>query len=189
MKLVVGLGNHGKEYELTRHNLGFIVLDNFTKRIDIKLGKRKFNAYYNIHEDIIFVKPYSYMNLSGQVVKKFIDFYDIAHINLIVIHDDVDIEFGRLKIKFGGGSAGHKGIISIINEIDSSDFIRLRVGIAKPQNNAVIKHVLEPFNKIELKLLNKDIIDRSINALNLILTKGYEKAANEINGCVTNNAI
>jgi PTH1 family peptidyl-tRNA hydrolase len=182
MKLIIGLGNPGKKYKNTRHNIGFIVLDKFANLNNVKITKKKFNSLYNIlPNDVVLVKPESFMNLSGVPAKGFVDYYKINSTDLIIIHDDVDLEFGRIKIKYSGGDGGHKGLASIINELNESDFIRLRIGIGRPESEDVTRYVLKSFTKEEIDILYKDILDRSCLALDLILDKGFEFASNKIN--------
>ena len=141
MKLIVGLGNPGKKYEYNRHNIGFLVLDHYLKNSDFK---EKFNGLYKIEvingEKVIFLKPQSYMNLSGNVVKKFKDFYKIDISDILIIYDDISFEFGILKLKPKGSSGGHNGL--------------KKIGISK--NNIELKnYVLSNFNKIEKEKLNE----------------------------------
>ena len=181
MKIIVGLGNPGKNYSDTRHNVGYLVLDNFLG--DVK-WKSKFNAEYyedNINgEKVLFVKPLTYMNLSGDAVVQFVKYYDIDLGDILVIQDDLDLEFGTYKIKTNSSDGGHNGIKSIINRLGSKDFARLKVGIS---NNKEIdtkdyvlgsfskgdfdkfKNMQETFNKI-IKCFVKDGIDRTMNIYN-----------------------
>ncbi len=181
MKIIVGLGNPGKNYSDTRHNVGYLVLDNFLG--DVK-WKSKFNAEYyedNINgEKVLFVKPLTYMNLSGDAVVQFVKYYDIDLSDILVIQDDLDLEFGTYKIKTNSSDGGHNGIKSIINRLGSKDFARLKVGIS---NNKEIdtkdyvlgsfskgdldkfKNMQETFNKI-IKCFVKDGIDRTMNIYN-----------------------
>ena len=155
MKLIVGLGNPGKKYEYNRHNIGFLVLDHYLKNSDFK---EKFNGLYKIEvingEKVIFLKPQSYMNLSGNVVKKFKDFYKIDISDILIIYDDISFEFGILKLKPKGSSGGHNGLKNIIEMLGTSDIKRLKIGISK--NNIELKnYVLSNFNKIETEKLNE----------------------------------
>ena len=144
MKLIVGLGNPGKKYEYNRHNIGFLVLDHYLKNSDFK---EKFNGLYKIEvingEKVIFLKPQSYMNLSGNVVKKFKDFYKIDISDILIIYDDISFEFGILKLKPKGSSGGHNGLKNIIEMLGTSDIKRLK------------NYVLSNFNKIEKEKLNE----------------------------------
>lgn len=160
MKLVVGLGNPGKEYEHTRHNIGFDMMNvikgvyglNFTY-------SKKFNAEESTGvvdgEKIIFVKPYSYMNLSGEVVRKYIDYYDIDVEDILVIQDDLDMQLGKIRILHSSSSGGHNGIKNIIASIGSKDFTRLKIGISKIKDIDTKDYVLGKFNKEEKEILDK----------------------------------
>ena len=163
IKLVVGLGNPGKEYLNTRHNVGFMILDFYLK--DVK-WMTKFNGMYYIknngYDKITFLKPLSFMNLSGEVDKKFVSYYKIDVENVLVIHDDLDLEIGKYKLKFDSSSGGHNGIKSIINMLNSQKFGRLKVGISKSEN--VIDFVLSKFSRKE-----QDIIDKNLDIFRDIL--------------------
>lgn len=168
MKLIVGLGNPTKEYENTKHNIGFIFIDNFCNKENISLTKEKFNAIYGEktinNEKILFIKPLSYMNLSGTVVKKYIDYYKIKIEDILVIQDDLDMNFGKIKLKNNGSSGGHNGIRNIIDNINNPNFVRLKIGISKPSNNQIIDYVLSKFTKEEINILNnkKEIVNNII---------------------------
>ncbi len=167
MKLVVGLGNPGKEYKNTRHNIGFMILDNYLGKV---LFKKRFDAEYYINEDdILFVKPQTYMNLSGISIIKFINYYKININDILIIQDDLDLKVGSYKIKRNSSSGGHNGIKSIIKELDSNEFARLKVGIGKSKLIPTDKYVLSKIPTSELKLIKNnydifnDIIDEFIN--------------------------
>jgi peptidyl-tRNA hydrolase, PTH1 family len=179
MKLIVGLGNPGEKYKKTYHNLGFIVLDEFAHFLK-KSFKKSSKAKAEIIKcnDFILLKPLSFMNNSGFPVLKIAQFYKIKPNDIWVIHDDADLMLGNLKIKKGGGSAGHKGIESIIKELGTKEFIHFKMGVAKDTKKAE-EFVLE---KIALK--NQDLqefINKMNNALEVSLKKGIEKAANLFN--------
>lgn len=169
MKLIVGLGNPGNEYTNNRHNIGFIILDNYLKDKNLNF-KEKFSSIYakeNINnENIFYQKPLTYMNLSGKAIYDLISFYKIdTKKDLLVIYDDMDINIGEIKIKKNGKSGGHNGIKSIISYI-GEEFTRLKIGISKPKNDKnIISHVLGNFSKEELNILNNlnDIIKKAIN--------------------------
>jgi len=137
MYLIVGLGNPEEEYANTRHNMGFDTINELAKRNEIQVTKKKFNALYGSgfinQEKVILVKPQTYMNLSGQAVRQFMDFYKLEKDNLIIIYDDMDIEPSIIKIRKKGGSGGHNGMKSIIQNIDAEDFTRIRIGIGRPK--------------------------------------------------------
>ena len=157
MKLVVGLGNPGKEYNLTRHNVGFIILDKYLGDIN---WSSKFNGLYyekNINnEKVIFVKPQSYMNLSGNVVQKFINFYKIDTKDLLVIHDDLDLPVGKFRIKINSSSGGHNGIKDIISCLNTNEFVRLKIGISQNRNIDTKDSVLGKLSKSDLEIIDKN---------------------------------
>jgi len=154
---IIGLGNPGDKYKGSRHNAGFDLLDIFVKSNSLKdfTFSKNINAEISENQNIIIVKPHSFMNLSGIVVKKTIKKFGIKPENIIVIHDDIDIEIGKIKISKNRGSAGHKGIDSIIKEIGSKNFTRIRIGILPNKKpTKVDDFVLKSFNLEEKELLN-----------------------------------
>ncbi len=160
MKLICGLGNPGKEYENTRHNVGFMVIDNYCKK---EKYSKKFNGEYaekNINgEKVIFLKPLSYMNLSGTVVKPFIDYFQIPLKNVLIIRDDLDLELGHTRIKFSSTSGGDNGIKSIIEALGSKDFYQYKIGISNNKNFDTKDYVLGKFSSREKEILTKIIED------------------------------
>jgi len=160
MKLVVGLGNPGKEYELTRHNMGFYMLDNYLG--DVKWSK-KFNGYYyekNINgEKYIFLKPLSYMNLSGGVVREYVDYYKIDIKDILVIQDDLDLSVGKIRIKINSSAGGHNGIKDIINCLGTNAFIRLKIGVSQDRSIDTKDYVLGKLSKSDITLINERIND------------------------------
>ncbi|CAM3151683.1 aminoacyl-tRNA hydrolase [Streptobacillus ratti] len=159
MKLIVGLGNPDKEYEKNRHNIGYIYLDKYLDANNISNLKEKYKSMYTKeligNETVFFQKPLTYMNLSGEAIKELITFFKInTKKDLLVIYDDMDLKVGEIKIKNNGRSAGHNGIKSIISHI-GEEFIRVKVGIGKPNNKSVISHVLGNFTEEENIILNK----------------------------------
>ena len=157
MKLVVGLGNPTKEYENTRHNIGFMFLDYFCND-DNFIFNKKMNALecekLINNEKILFVKPLSYMNLSGEVVIKYINYYKISFDDLLIIQDDLDMPVGKIKLMFNHGDGGHNGIKNIVLNLKSRDFLRLKIGISKNDNIDIKDYVLSKFNNDELKTIN-----------------------------------
>lgn len=164
MYLIVGLGNPGREYENTRHNVGFMIIDRFAKDNNLEFSKSKFNGLYidtNINnKKTILLKPQSYMNLSGEVVKKFVDFYKIPIENVFIIHDDLDIELGKYKLKTNSSSGGHNGLKNIELHLGTKNYKRLKIGISKNKNYDTKDYVLGKFLNEEKEILNK-IIDIS----------------------------
>lgn len=164
MKLIIGLGNPGKQYERTRHNIGFMVLDEIAK--NFKLNK-KLEAEITKEKDVIFAKPQTFMNESGRAVAKIIKFYKMPLKNIYIIHDDKDLNFGTLRIRPSGSSAGHKGVQSIIEHLRTQNFTRFRVGIKNPliEKMDTADFVLSNFSRAEQKKL-PEIIKAVISALN-----------------------
>ena len=154
MKLVVGLGNKGREYENTRHNMGFMLIDRYLqyKNITDKF-KEKFNAIYIEttinNEKVIFIKPMTYMNNSGIAVRAFVDFYKLNSEDILVISDDLDLDLGKFRLRRNGSSGGHNGLKSIISHLGTDNFKRLRIGISNDKDD-VINYVLSKFSKKEL---------------------------------------
>lgn len=146
MKIIVGLGNPGKEYEKTRHNAGFMVVDALAKDLDIAVTQKKFKALigegFHKGQKVILVKPQTYMNLSGDSVVAIMKYYDVFDEDLLVISDDMDLEIGMIRIRDKGSSGGQKGIKSIIERLETSEFSRLRVGIGKNPQIKVVDYVL-----------------------------------------------
>lgn len=181
MKLIVGLGNPGKEYQNTRHNIGFMTLDNYLAGLD---WKENSYAYYinikNEKKNVLFIKPKTYMNLSGNAVSYFVNYYKINKNDILIIQDDLDLELGKIKLKYNSSSGGHNGIKSIIENLHTQEFLRLKLGISKPDGN-IINYVLDKFSKTELDILNNnkiiinDIIDDFINGTS------YDKLMNKYN--------
>ena len=151
MYLHVGLGNPGKQYELHRHNVGFMAIDSILEKYNIETGKEKFNGYHYIYsgteQKIVFLKPQTYMNNSGRCVSAIMNFFSIEPSSVIVWHDEIDLDKGKIKVKCGGGHGGHNGIRDIISHI-GNDFCRIRIGIGRPTNNIpTSKWVLSSFHR------------------------------------------
>ncbi len=183
--MIVGLGNPGREYRETRHNIGFMVVETFAKKHEIKLAKVQNKAIIGIgkigEKKVILVKPQTYMNLSGQAVSALIRFYKIPLGNLIVAHDDVDLPFGVIRMRPGGGSAGQKGVNSIIERIGSQEFPRIRMGVGRPPGQMdAAAYVLQNFHKAEQETLI-EFLNRAAEALDCFLEYGLDTAMNRFN--------
>jgi len=185
MFLIVGLGNPGKEHENTRHNIGFKVIEELAKRIGIKNLKVKCKAFIGTGEiegkKVILAEPQTFMNLSGESVRDLLNWYKLSVDRLILIYDDADLDVGELRLRRGGGGAGHKGVESVIACIGSTEFIRVRIGIGRESLEAdITDYVLQ-----EIPLIQKDIIDKAIfnaaDATLCILNQGLEGAMNKFN--------
>ena len=162
MKLIVGLGNFGEKYIYTRHNVGFIILDQFSRLLNFKFSKQsKFKALIAKtvinNEKYIFLKPFTFMNLSGDAVRLISDFYKIEPNNILVIHDDLDFGIGEIKKQFGKNSAGHNGVQDIIDKLGTKDFYRLRVGIGKNVEIPSEDYVLQNMPKEDLEKITSQI--------------------------------
>lgn len=180
MKLIVGLGNPGKEYENTRHNIGFMALDNYLGKVDFK-NKDNYAIYEkNINnQKVIFLKPLTYMNESGLAIRKIMDYYKIKIEDILIIYDEMDIEVGKLKIKKSGSSAGHNGIKSIIKHLGTEEFKRIRIGISKPKGDS-IDFVLGKFNKQETEKIN-EVLNTVNNIIEDYIVLDFEKLMSKYN--------
>lgn len=151
MKLIVGLGNPGKEYENTRHNMGFMMLDHYAKDKNLNFSKNKFGGVYTEfnknNEKVILLKPQQYINLSGEVIKKYVDFYKINFDDLLIISDDLDMPFGKIKIKYKGSSGGHNGLKNIENHLGTNSYRRIKIGISNDKNINTKDYVLSKLSK------------------------------------------
>ncbi len=185
MYLIVGLGNPEEQYSNTRHNMGFDTINELAKRHSLKIEKSKFQGLYEkakIEEkDVILLKPQTYMNLSGNSIKQVMDFYKIEAKKLIVIYDDMDIEKGVIKLRKKGGPGSHNGMKSIINNIQTTEFPRIRIGIGKPEYLLdKINYVIGPIPKSEREILDKGI-KKATDAIEDILLNGMDYAMNKYN--------
>ena len=193
MKLIAGLGNPGRGYANNRHNVGFMCLNHFARtqgiRFDKKQGKARIGTGEVAGNKIVVAKPQTYMNLSGQSVSLLTRKFSINLNDLLVIHDDLDLPLGKIRIRSGGSSGGHKGIDSIITELGSQDFIRLRVGIGRPVKNEgsteiseadIIAYVLSDFTPDEKQSIIK-VIPKVSEAIFCLLTEGLAVAMNKYN--------
>ena len=161
MKLIVGLGNPGKEYEGTRHNCGLMVIDKLAEKLNVNVDQNKFKGIYvkfKYHgEDIILLKPQTYMNLSGESVIATMQFFKIDKEDLLVIYDDLDMPVGKLRLRKTGSAGGHNGIKNIIAHLNSQDFKRIRVGIDRHKYMKVVDYVLSGFSKLEMEAITQGI--------------------------------
>jgi peptidyl-tRNA hydrolase, PTH1 family len=151
-KLIVGLGNPGEKYQLTRHNVGFLLIDKLVDSQDFSVNK-KVNSLVFKDSEIIYAKPLEFMNNSGESVRKLLQFYGVSPSEMLIIQDELDLDFGEVKISFGRGDAGHNGIKDIIEKIGTNEFYRLRFGIGKPKNPEIPteRYVLNRFEEAELE--------------------------------------
>jgi PTH1 family peptidyl-tRNA hydrolase len=185
LRLVVGLGNPGKTYSKTRHNAGFMVVDKISDDFSIALEKRKFDARFGIGAvdgvKIVLAKPMAYMNRSGPQIQKIAGYFRILCEDILVVHDDIDLVFGRLKIKEKGGDGGHRGVRSIIDAFGGGDFTRLRIGVGRPDaERGASDYVLAKFTLEERNVLSQ-IITTAKDAIVTILCKGTKEGMNRFN--------
>lgn len=183
MWLIVGLGNPGIRYAKTRHNIGFVALEEFKGKYGLDFREKK---DYRIcigsieNNEIVLLEPLTFMNRSGTAVQKIADKYNIPAEKIIVVHDDLDLETGRLKIRKKGSSGGHKGIESIIQFIGSRDFIRIKIGIGRDPFIPTEDYVLSKFRKDELPLM-KEAVKKAVDSIYSVITEGVDKAMNRFN--------
>jgi PTH1 family peptidyl-tRNA hydrolase len=181
VRVIVGLGNPGLEYRRTRHNVGFLAIDLLAERWMTRLSRRAFSSLIGEAqwrgEKILLVQPQTYMNRSGEAIARIREYYHLDLADLLVIHDDLDLPLGRLRIKRGGGGAGgNRGITSIIAALGSKEFIRIKIGIGRPPGRQDPAHfVLQPFTPQEEAFI-LPAIDRAVSAVEVILAEGVEKA-------------
>jgi len=187
--LIIGLGNPGREYKDTRHNIGFMLIDHIAVRLNARGMRLQSKAIVisALHEErkIILAKPQTFMNLSGQSVQGLLHFYKIPFENLLVAHDDLDIPLGTLRIRPSGGPGGQRGMASTIEQLGTKDFPRLRLGIGRPPGRMDAKdYVLQDFSKDDMKLL-PEVLERGVDAALTFVTHGLNKAMNQFNGDVS----
>lgn len=180
MYLIVGLGNPGSRYQRTRHNIGFMVLEKIAARCEVDLKQKSFDALWNRGKidgiNVLLAMPQTYMNLSGNAVRELLAYFKVDTNNLIVIHDDLDLPVGTIRLKSGGGDAGHKGLKSIAACLGSADFMRIRIGIGKPSGKQPVEdYVLQRFGPEESDLLHQSIQIAS-EATTDIVTSGMQQA-------------
>ncbi|WP_307332334.1 aminoacyl-tRNA hydrolase [Evansella vedderi] len=185
MKLIVGLGNPGKKYDGTRHNIGFEVIDRCQQQLNINLDQSKFKGIYGFRkigeEKIFLLKPLTYMNLSGESIVPLMNYYKIKTENLLVIYDDLDLEPGTLRLRQKGGHGGHNGMKSIIGQLGTDQFNRIRVGIGRPPKGvAVPTYVLGSFGKEERQAVDH-VVEKAANAVESWTKQSFINVMNEYN--------
>lgn len=185
--LLVGLGNPGLKYKLTRHNAGFLVIDQIVKNYSINLDKKGFHCFYGKgrigDREFLLAKPQTFMNLSGEAVAALVNYFKIGLDRILIISDDMDLPLGAIRLKLAGSSGGHKGLASIIDRMGTNQIPRLRVGIGKPQDLEVIDFVLTPFMESELSLL-QSVVMKGAEAAVSFVTEGPEFTMNHYNGVI-----
>ncbi len=184
MKLIVGLGNPGKEYENTRHNIGFIFLDQYCKSKGFSIDKKKFNGLYTKqkvnNEEVIFLKPQSFMNLSGGVVFSFVTYFKIDINDILIINDDLDLYFGNYRLKQKGSSGGHNGLKDIERHLKTNAYKRLKIGISNNKDMDTKDYVLGKFSKYELEKIEELAIPVN-HIIDDFLTKDFNQLMSKYN--------
>lgn len=184
MKLVVGLGNPGKEYKNTRHNIGFDVIDEYLKKYGKEVNKSKFDGVYSEliinGEKIIFLEPQKYMNLSGEVVRKYADYFKIKSEDILVVQDDLDQELGKIKLKQNSSSGGHNGIKNIELNLNTKNYKRLKIGISNNKSIDTKDFVLGKFNKNDRNIID-NTIDICLNIIDDFFILDFDKLMNKYN--------
>ena len=185
MYLIIGLGNPEEEYSKTRHNMGFNAINKIAEQYGLKINKNKFQGLYESAiiegQKVILIKPQTYMNLSGECVKQFVDFYKIQKEEILVIYDDMDIEPGKIKIRKKGGPGGHNGMKSIIKMLGTEELSRIRVGIGRPEHNGdEINYVIVAIPEEEIPKLNEGV-ENAKEAVIEVLKNGIDSAMNKLN--------
>ena len=184
--IITGLGNPGREYRETRHNIGFMLVDHLAQQLGVSFSRLESKTLVTKGEyqgrRLVLAKPQTYMNLSGSAVGSLVRFYKVPLQNLLVAYDDVDLPLGTIRLRAGGGSAGQKGMGSIIERLGTQDFPRLRLGIGRPPGRMeAAAYVLQPFRKDEVELL-PELLERAVAAVLVFVTSGLETAMNQYNG-------
>lgn len=185
MKCIVGLGNPGRKYKQTRHNIGFIIIEELLYRNKWKLNKNKFNSHYALEqfngEKVLLLQPQTYMNLSGEAIKPIADYYHIPAEDILVIFDDLDLPAGKIRLRQKGGHGGHNGVRSTISQLGTKDFKRLRFGIGRPTTPIpVVDYVLGKFPKSEQKAIT-DGIEKAADACEKWIETPFANVMNEFN--------
>ena len=183
MWLIVGLGNPGSKYQYTRHNIGFMAVERFAQSLRTpainKSEHKSFTSKFKFDDqNVVLALPQTFMNLSGDAVQSLVQFYKVSLDQLIVVHDDIDLPFGEIKMQRSRGHGGQNGIRDIHKKVGSNDYLRLRMGVGRPQNPKVdvSSHVLQRFSEMEMADL-ADVLDRAGDALEKLLAEGYQKAS------------
>ena len=185
MYLIIGLGNPEEEYSKTRHNMGFNTINKLAQKYNIEINKNKFQGLYENAiiegQKVVLIKPQTYMNLSGNCVKEFVDFYKVESENVLVIYDDMDIESGTIKIRKKGSAGGHNGMKSIIQMLGTEEFPRIRIGIGRPKHNGdEINYVIGAIPEDEMPKLEEGT-EKAKEAVMEILKNGIDSAMNKFN--------
>lgn len=191
MFLIIGLGNPGKEYENTRHNIGFEAIDYLAKEYNIQLNRTKFKGVcgegFIGTEKVIILKPSTYMNLSGESIRAAMDFYKLSEEDVLVIYDDISLEVGKIRIREKGSAGGHNGIKSTISHLGTDVFSRIKIGVGQPKGN-LVNHVLGKFSKEEQEVLD-ETLEAVVKATEVLIKYDTKEAMNKYNGFTPSKAI
>lgn len=184
MKLIVGLGNPGNEYSKTRHNVGFMCMDEICKYFNVSLEQNKFDGLFGQkiinNEKVLFLKPLNYINLSGEVIKKFIDYFKINIEDILIIVDDMDLELGKYKLRYKGGSAGHNGLKNIELMLKTNEYKRIKIGISRNKNYDMKDYVLGKLSNEEFNKLN-EVILKTPKIVEDFISIDFDKLMNKYN--------
>ena len=183
--LIAGLGNPGTKYKNTRHNIGFKVINLWSKSLGVRLNSRRFQSRNTRtkfqDKEIILLRPVTFMNHSGRAIKACVDFHHLKTKNILVAHDDIDIPVGRVKVVKNGGAGGHKGVLSIIHHLGTREFSRVKIGIGRPHYGEIIEDfVLSPFYSGEKEII-EEVIQLAVQACRMFISNGIESAMNYAN--------
>lgn len=184
MILITGLGNKGKEYNLTRHNIGFEAIDYLAEKHDINISKNQHKALVgtgNIDgKKVMLVKPQTYMNSSGESLLDIVKYYDIPFEKILIIYDDIDLETGKIRLRKKGSAGTHNGMRSVIYHLRSDQLPRLRIGIGKPERGNLVKYVLGKFSDEEIEIMG-NTVEKSAKIIELFIQQGIDNAMNKFN--------
>lgn len=184
MKIIVGLGNPGEKYLKTRHNFGFMVIDRLAGHFETACSQKKFQSLFTKKtvekEDVVLIKPQTFMNVSGIAVKEAVAFYKCALQELMVVCDDLDLHLGKIRLRRSGGCGGHRGLESIANSLGTTDFPRLRIGIGRPLSGEASNYVLSPFSGDEESEVQESV-EKACQGLKTWIFEGIEACMNKFN--------
>ena len=190
MIIIVGLGNPGREYNNTRHNIGFEAINYIADKYNIDIDREKFKGVYGEGviggQKVILLKPTTYMNLSGESVRAIMDFYKLTQDEIIILYDDISLPVGRLRIRDKGSAGGHNGIKSIISNLGTDKFSRIKIGVGESKGD-LVKHVLGQFSKKDSEVL-QDVLSTAISATETIIESDIKEAMNKFNGFISEKA-
>lgn len=182
--LVVGLGNPGDRYVGSPHNVGFRVLDELAREVGQVAWSQRFRGKFALarvgDEKLALLEPQTFMNRSGESVREALSFFKLEHDRALVVHDELDLPLGSVKLKRGGGEAGHNGLRSVTKELGTQDYCRVRVGVGRPAKGAVVDFLLSPLSKAESAELDAAVL-RARDAIELVVKQGFERAMNQVN--------